>query len=331
MAATSTGLTRTGGAASTVWRTRALLALGTTARLHIAHVDAAKAEHALDAAAAAILAVDASMSLFRPGSEVARLNQWGRLASPSAGLLRVLREAQSVSARSGGAFDVTVQPLWRAHDLARQAGRVPSQAELDAARAQIGWQGLHVASDHIRLAHPGMAITLNGIAQGHAADAALASLRAHGVDHALVDAGEFNASGRNDHGRPWTLGIEDPHDESRLITALQLDGRALATSADCRSSFTPDRRHHHIIDPATGQSPISLSSVSVLASSAMRADALTKVFFMAGPARIDALAKQWQVDVLWVDKQGRWGATAGLQAGLVGAGTTSTDKRQSAG
>lgn len=306
----------TGGATGPTWRTRALLALGTTTRLRIAHADAAKADRALDAAAAAILAVEASMSLFRPTSEVARLNRAGRLMSPSAGLLAVLREAQLVSARSDGAFDVTVQPLWLAHELARQAGRLPSTAELTAARSHIGWQGLVVSDDHIALARPGMAITLNGIAQGHAADAALAALRAHGVRDALVDAGEFAASGHNEQGRAWTLGIEDPHDEARLVAALQLDGRALATSADNRSSFTPDHRHHHIIDPATGRSPPALSSVSVLAPSAMRADALTKVMFMAGPARIDALARQWGVDVLWVDKQGRWGATAGLRASL---------------
>ncbi|MEY2687291.1 MAG: hypothetical protein RL375_1489 [Pseudomonadota bacterium] len=304
----------TGGAGS-VWRTRALLALGTTARLRAAHADAAQAERALDAAAAAILAVDASMSLFREASEVTRLNRSGRLASPSVHLLTVLREARHVATRSGGAFDVTVQPLWQAHDRARQAGRGASPAELSAAQALVGWQGLHVARGQVSFARPGMAISLNGIAQGYAADAALAALRAHGVNDALVDAGEFGASGHNEQGRPWTLGIEDPHDETRLVTALQLDGRALATSADNRGSFTADRRHHHIIDPATGLSPATLSSVTVLARSAMRADALTKVMFMAGPDAITALARQWNVDVLWVDKQGRWGATPGLAAG----------------
>jgi thiamine biosynthesis lipoprotein len=307
----------TGTAAGPIWRTRALLALGTTARLRVAHADAVQADRALDAAAAAILAVDASMSLFRPSSEVARLNQAGRLASPSLHLLTVLREAQFVSARSAGAFDVTVQPLWLAHERARLAGRLASSADIAVARARIGWRGLQVTADQIRLAHPGMALTLNGIAQGFAADAALAALQAHGVSEALIDAGEFQACGHNEQGRPWTLGIEDPHDEARLITALQLDGRALATSADNRSSFTPDHRHHHIVDPATGRSPLALSSVSVLARSAMRADALTKVMFMAGPAGIAALARQWDVDVLWVDKQGRWGATAGLMPALL--------------
>ena len=108
------------------------------------------------------------------------------------------------------------------------------------------------------------------------------------------------------------VGVEDPHDSSRVLAALALNGRALATSADNRSIFSADRRHHHIIDPSTGDSPPELSSVTVVAASAMRADALTKVMFMAGPGRIPALARQWDVGVLWVDKQGQWEATPGL-------------------
>jgi thiamine biosynthesis lipoprotein len=261
------------------------------------------------------------MAAAAASSEVARLNRSGWLRSPSGHLLHVLREAQCVAARSGGAFDVTVQPLWLAHERARRdGGRLARPAEIAAAQARTGWRGLRVGRHHIQLARPGMAITLNGIAQGYAADAALAALRANGVTDALVDAGEFSASGRNEHGRPWTLGIEDPHDEARLITALQLDGRALATSADNRSSFTPDHRLHHIIDPTTGLSPPALSSVTVLADSALRADALTKVMFMAGPDGIAEQARLWNVDVLWVDKLGRWGATPGFGAGAPALG-----------
>jgi thiamine biosynthesis lipoprotein len=158
-----------------------------------------------------------------------------------------------------------------------------------------------------------MAVTLNGIAQGYAADAVRAALQSHGVEHALIDTGEFGALGRSPRGRAWTLGVEDPHHTGRLIAALELDGRSLATSADNRSAFTPDHRHHHILDPATGDSPAALSSVSVAAPSAMRADALTKVMFMSSPALIPQLARRWQVGVLWVDKQGRWGATRDLR------------------
>jgi thiamine biosynthesis lipoprotein len=76
--------------------------------------------------------------------------------------------------------------------------------------------------------------------------------------------------------------------------------------------FSADHRHHHIFDPHTGWSPADMAGVTVAAPSGALADALTKVFFVGGPARAAALARQWRVDALWVDKKGRWQATPGL-------------------
>ena len=295
------------------WQQRTLLGLGTTLSLRAAHTQRAQANQALDAAVAAIRRVEASMSLYRPDSELARLNRDGHLSNPSADLLTVLRTAQQVSRRSQGRFDVTVQPLWALHAQAQRERRAPTGAEITTARQCVGWQHVEVSAQRIRLRRPGMALTCNGIAQGYATDAAREALRQHGVKHALINAGEHAALGRNDRDQPWTLGLEDPHAEHRLLAALQSDGRAIATSADHRSTFSADRRHHHILDPATGDSPPALSSVTVLAPSAMLADALTKVLFIAGPQRIPALARTWNVGVLWVEKSGRWQATTDLK------------------
>jgi thiamine biosynthesis lipoprotein len=295
------------------WHARHLQGLGTHLHLQVAHAQPEQAEKALSAAQAVLREIEDAMSLFQADSELQRLNRDGRLAHPSGHLLAVLREAQWVARHSRGAFDVTVQPLWLLSDAARQAGRLPTAAERAQALSLVGWQGLKVADQAVELARPGMAVTLNGIAQGYAADAVRATLQAHGVEHALVDTGEFGTLGCNPHGRAWTLGVEDPHRAGKLIAALALDGNSLATSADNRSAFTPDHRHHHIFDPSTGDSPTVLSSITVAARSAMRADALTKVMFMAQPALIPQLAQRWQVGVLWVDKQGRWGATRNLR------------------
>ena len=92
-----------------------------------------------------------------------------------------------------------------------------------------------------------------------------------------------------------------------------MGGRSVATSSDHRSAFSMDLLHHHILDPATGDSPPVLSSVTVLAPSATLADALTKVMFISGPRQIEALARKWRVDVLWVEKTGRWHATSGIR------------------
>jgi thiamine biosynthesis lipoprotein len=217
-----------------------------------------------------------------------------------------------VSHSSQGAFDVTVQPLWLAFEQARQQGRLPTGAEVQAARQLVGWRGLHLSEHGVRLQRPGMGITLNGIAQGYAADKVRARLQAMGIAHALIDAGEFAALGQSAQGGDWTLGVASPRGAHALMAGVALQGHCLATSADDQCTFSPDRVNHHIFDPRTGYSPAGLSSVSVLAPRCVMADALTKVVFMAGPDRALALARAWDVELLVVDKQGRWRASPGL-------------------
>jgi thiamine biosynthesis lipoprotein len=301
------------GAAALHWQRRTWLGFGTTLSLQAAHHDEAVLERALDAAVALLRRIEAQMSLFDPASALSQLNRERVLRAPPAQLLRVLRIAQAVSRASGGAFDVTVQPLWQAFDAARREHRLPDASEVAAARALVDWHALHVAPHALRLLRPGMAVTLNGIAQGYAADRARALLARHGIGHALVDAGEFAPLGHNPQRQPWTLGIADPHAEAALLARLVTDGRCVATSADSETTFSADRRHHHIVDPRTGRSPPELSAVTVAARSGALADALTKVMFVAGPSRIPALARRWGVDVLWVDKRGRCQATPGLR------------------
>jgi len=298
------------------WQRRALIGFGTVLSLQAAHEDEAVLARALDAAVAALQRIEGQMSLFRPDSALARLNRDGVLADAPPELREVLALALEVARESGGAFDPTVQPLWEVFAGARADGRLPTAAEVAAARARVGWSDLHLdAPGGVRLGRPGMGVTLNGIAQGWAADRVRDVLARYGVRHALVDAGEYAMAGRNPRGGRWTLGIADPHDEARLLARLLADGRCVATSSDAAMHFSDDRRHHHIVDPHTGWSPTGLSGVTVAADRGALADALTKVMFVAGPERVPELARHWNVDVLWVDKAGRWAATPGLILG----------------
>ncbi|WP_374563995.1 FAD:protein FMN transferase [Ideonella sp.] len=297
--------------AALTWRRRDWLGFGTTLSLRAGGHDEALLERALDASVQAVRTIEAQMSLHDPGSALSRLNREGRLPNPPPELLAVLRLSQWVARHSGGAFDVTVQPLWLAFDAARQDARLPRAAEVAAARARVGWQGLQVTPRGVEFTRPAMSATLNGVAQGYACDRVRDVLRAHGVQHALIDTGELAPLGHNPADGPWRLGLVNPRDEHALLARVLADGRCLATSADEPSSFSTDHRHHHIFDPASGYSPAGLASVTVAARSGALADALTKVMFVAGPAQIAALAARWQVDALWVDKLGCQGATAG--------------------
>lgn len=296
------------------WRDRSLTGLGTLLSLRVAHTDAAVAEQALDAAVTRIRHVEDQMSLFRPESALSRLNRDGVLVSPHADLFKILHIAQTISQRSQGAFDVTVQPLWAAFASAQHQGGLPTPAAVTQARTAVGWQKLAVSPQEIRL-EPGMAVTLNGIAQGFAADTVRETLQAMGIRHALINTGEWAALGQSSAGSEWHLGIANPRDAQALVARLALHGRCIATSADNECSFSPDLKHHHIFDPHTGYSPTDLASVTVAATTCTVADALTKVMFVAGYQGALRLARLWDVEVLVVGKNGEWQATPGLRLG----------------
>jgi FAD:protein FMN transferase len=150
----------------------------------------------------------------------------------------------------------------------------------------------------------GTSLTLNGIAQGYAADRAMAALAAHGIEHALIDTGELAGLGRR-QGSPWRIGIQHPRAADAFIALARLDHRCLATSGDYATAFSPDHRYNHIFDPRSGDSPQELASVSIAAPTAMEADALsTAAFVLGAQGALDLLATMPGVDALLVLKTG---------------------------
>ena len=291
---------------------RTALALGTQVTMLVLHASRDTAERAVRAAFNELEQVERTMSLYRPDSDISRLNRTGFLERPHPYLLAVLLRARQISNWSGGAFDVTVQPLWELYAGALEHGTLPDHAAIAATRARVDYRNVEVTPGWVRL-RPGTAMTLNGIAQGFAADRALAAMRAHGIEHALVDAGELGALGHKAAGAPWIAGIRHPRRAGALLGSAPLDGRCMATSGDYEVSFTPDHSCNHIFDPATGRSPQGFCSVTVLARSGMDADALSTAAFVIGPERSMRLLKRWpHADGLFVLKDQSVLATAGF-------------------
>jgi thiamine biosynthesis lipoprotein len=279
---------------------RSARALGSKVSLTVFHEDPAVAERALSASFAALDAVEDALSLYRPGSDLARLNRDGALENPHPDLVSVLRSALDWSRRTDGAFDPTVQPLWALHSRG-----TPAAADVEAARALVDWTKVDVGPRRIAFGRPGMAATLNGIAQGFAADRVRETLLAHGVRHALADTGEFNGIGRKPDGEAWRVGIQHPRNPEAWAALAELQDRFLATSGDYATPFSPDFKSHHIFDPSTGRSPGELASVTILAPTGMEADALSTAVFVLGPDRGLALAASRPgVDALLVLKDG---------------------------
>lgn len=289
------------------WRERSLIGFGTTLWLRAGDASADKAEAALEQSVKLLRQIEAQMSLFDEHSAISRLNRSGELRKPSIQMRKVIDLSSKISFGSGGAFDITMQPLWTAWARAQAESRLPTERELQLARERVNWRALEVSDARILL-KKGMSLSMNGIAQGFAADALRAQMQVMGIQHAMLDTGETAVLGTAPGGSPWRFGIEDAHIKQTTPSqaATVPGGYALATSSDAHTTFTDDRVHHHILDPRTGDSPQWWSSVTVMAKSAALADGLTKVFFMLPPQQIQQAATHWHVAVILQDKQGRW-------------------------
>lgn len=248
-----------------VWRGRAF---GAEAQI-VLHAPEPQARAAFAALAGLIARMEHLFSLHDPASSLSQLNAAGRLAPPPPEMAALLALCDRVHAATGGRFDPTVQPLWQA--LARGG-------DAAAARAAVGWGRVRHGPDGVALA-PGQALTLNGIAQGFAADAARALLVARGFGRVLADLGEFAAL-----GGPWRLGLEDPG--LGLHATRTIADAALATSSPAALMLAPGVAH--ILDPAGGGGPV-WSSVTVEADSAALADGLSTAACLMPRAELAAL------------------------------------------
>lgn len=238
------------------------LALGAEVRITLSGATPQRAARAFAKVEARLRSVEDHFSLYRD-SALTRLNRTGHLAHPPPAMLDVFRLSAEIHAATGGLFDPTIQPLWLA---------VAGSGDVDGARRLIGWDRVQVSEEEIALA-PGMQLTFNGIAQGHAADEVAALLQAEGFGDVLIDTGEIIGLGTRPDGHPWRAGIALPDGE--VVGQAGLSNRALATSSPLGTRIGSGRPH--ILDPRCDAAPAwRLASVS--AHRAALADGLSTAF-----------------------------------------------------
>lgn len=266
-------------------------ALGAQASMRLWHANGDHARRTLARMTAEVQRLENIFSLYRAESELSRLNRDGVLQGASPALRDVLDYALALAVASNGAFDPSVQPLWTLYERhfsrpdASPAG--PAALERDHARGLVDYRAIDLAGRNLRLGTPGMALTLNGIAQGYVTDVIADLLRNEGFDHAVVAMGETRVLGTHPEGQPWRVGLRDS--SGHVGRVLELANQASATSGGYGTVFDPSGQHHHIFDPATGGSAHRLTEAVVTAPRAMVADALATALVVAGADRAPAI------------------------------------------
>ncbi len=273
-----------GDSGEPVRRTRFIM--GTLVEITISHPDPDLIQTATTKAFNEMQRIEKLMSTHLPDSEISRINRAaGKHAVPvSLEVEEVIREGIYWSQQSGGAFDITIQPLVQLWDLDGEKELIPSNRTLKKTASLVNYKNIEIVDHQVKLNRVGMAINVGGLAKGYAVDRAVSLLRSK-VENGIVNAGgDLYAFGQKTPTTSWNIGLQHPRKPQELLAAFALKNRAVATSGDYQRYFIKDGvRYHHIFDPQTGMPARGMTSATIITREAMEADALATAVFVMGP------------------------------------------------
>jgi thiamine biosynthesis lipoprotein len=281
--------------------------MGTLVSVTAIHASVHQAQEAMGRAFAEMDRVVGLLNRYDPGSAVTCLSAEGRIELPPPELSTVVSLAREYHDLSLGAFDITVQPLvdlCRRSAPVRSAGngepvrsaenggpgpaapRPPSRPEIREALELVDGNAVRVGSRSITLGKGGMGLTLDGIAKGYVVDVMAKCLQADGIrDYLINGGGDIRAGGKREDGEAWRVAVQSPLKDGTYPDVLTVPAGAVATSGSYEIYFDGERTCHHIVSSMTGMSPRPWQSVTVVAPTAVAADALATAVFVMGPER----------------------------------------------
>lgn len=299
---------------------------GTLVEVSVYGAPEAQAKQATEAVLARFDQLHHMLHAWQP-SDLSRLNAAlarGERATVTPELAAMLRDAQALAAQSDELFNPAIGgliALWGFHADTPEAHVPDAAAITEWVRRQPRMADLVIGSNAVSSRNPAVQLDLGGYAKGRALDDAVAILKSHGIQNALVNiGGNVIALGR--HGdRPWRVGIQHPRKPGPLATLELHDGEAIGTSGDYQRYFEAGgRRYCHLIDPRSGQPASGMQSVTILTRgvhAGTRSDALSKPLFIGGAAELAVNAKRLGIDdYLAVDAAGSTYVSPDLAARL---------------
>ncbi|MBI5693199.1 MAG: FAD:protein FMN transferase [Verrucomicrobia bacterium] len=230
---------------------------------------------------------EARYSRFRPDSLISRINaaagrNWIEIDAEMELMLKV---CDTLHFMSQGVLDPTALPLIRLWNYRAETPRIPSAAEINAARALVGWPKVQRSPGRIFLPQEGMALDFGGWGKEYAVDFTAQIAAQHGITSLLVDYGhDLRAVGAPPDRPAWHIGLEDPLKPGTSAGSMGILNRAVASSGDYIRRFVIEgRRYGHILDPRTG-APVAHGCLqaTVVASTCLQAGVLSTTAFVLG-------------------------------------------------
>ncbi len=263
---------------------RSEILLGTVVTVTVVGTDGGDQARAgaIDRAFAWFREVEARCSRFDSDSELMQLTRHVGLAVGVSDLLfEAIRFALAVAEETGGAFDPTVGHAMETRGFNREyrSGEVVESGVEPS--GPVSYRDVVCCADGrtVTLMRP-LVLDLGAVAKGLAIDMAARELMPF-RDFAIDAGGDLYLGGRNPEGQPWSVGIRHPRNDGQLIDVLRVSDKAVCTSGDYEKRTTDG---HHILDPRTGLPAAHAASATVVAPTAMLADAVATAAFVMGPS-----------------------------------------------
>ncbi|MFC0269747.1 FAD:protein FMN transferase [Kushneria aurantia] len=262
-----------------------------------------------------LTAIDRELSTYRDDSWISQFNasrstDW-QPAPESA--LHLLAIARQINARSDGCYDPTISPLFRLWGFQEHDFRVPTQAEITTALADIGLQHLDIDPEtgRIRKEIATLSLDLSSMGEGYSVDRLAADLEARGIHNYLVElGGDMRIRGSKPDGTRWRVGIEAPTSGERrpgtIATIEDVEGISINTSGTYRRYFDDNGQvYSHILDPRSGRpAEHNLVSSTVFGHEAARSDGWATALLCLGPAEGMATAEREGLAALLIQRPG---------------------------
>lgn len=302
------GLVFTSFSSIAEWHYKQFEVMGTQAKVEFESNDQQLATKLIEQVIAEMNRIDRLMSPFKSDSELSKINQQAshHPVVISEELFGLLEKSASYSYLTQGAFDISFSSVGYLYDYRKQLR--PSESQKKALTPQINHQSIRLnkVDSSVFYKSNKIRIDLGGIAKGHAVDRCIDILVDHGIKNAFINAGGDSRVIGKKNDRLWYIGIRHPRDEGKLIVNLPLEQVAISTSGDYERFFIEDGvRYHHIIDPKTGDSVRNSQSVTILADTSTKADALSTSVFVLGPIKGMALINTMpNVSAIIIDEKG---------------------------
>lgn len=290
--------------------------MGTFWRVSVIGIDKAQADELQKKVQRLLDGDDMLLSTWKNDSALMRFNHSQSLTPwpVSEAMADIVTESLRVGQKTHGAMDITVGPLVNIWGFGpeKQPVKTPTQAQIDAAKARTGLQYLSVINragqQFLQKSLPDLYVDLSTVGEGYAADHLAQLMTQEGISRYLVSVGGALVSrGMNADGQPWRVAIQKPTDRENAVQAIvDINGYGISTSGSYRNYYELDgQRISHVIDPQTGR-PIThkLVSVTVIAPTALEADAWDTGLMVLGPQKAQQVVREQGLAVYMILKEG---------------------------